>query len=104
MDRRQRSLRKRNIPSSISVRQQAGPPLGHPPLQKTVSQSLHIDTYLLRETGKGKNKSNRKKTDVMDRRQRSLRKRNIPSSISVRQQAGPPLALPLQLQRLSRSR
>ncbi|GIY39008.1 hypothetical protein CDAR_587191 [Caerostris darwini] len=39
MDRRQRSLRKRNIPSSISVRQQAGPPLAHPPLQKTVSQS-----------------------------------------------------------------
>ncbi|GIX95971.1 hypothetical protein CDAR_313411 [Caerostris darwini] len=31
-----------------------------------------------------------KKTDVMDRPQRSRRKRNIPSSISVRQQAGPP--------------
>ncbi|GIX95970.1 hypothetical protein CDAR_313401 [Caerostris darwini] len=56
---------------------------------------LHIDTYLLRkEIKKGEEQIKQKKTDVMDRRQRSLRKRNIPSSISVRQQAGPPLALP----------
>ncbi|GIX95972.1 hypothetical protein CDAR_313421 [Caerostris darwini] len=57
-----------------------------------VSIQGSISTLIFSWKRKKEEQIKQEKTDVMDHRQRSLRKRNIPSSISVRQQAGPLLA------------